>query len=66
MKINKITYGFVAQQWDTELQKWTSQEFIAGEVEDYETEDGDPPGLSFEDALKMEDEPLSFEMVQPQ
>lgn len=36
MRINKITPGFVIQTWDTELNRWTSQEFIAGEQVEYE------------------------------
>lgn len=31
MKINKITTGFVIQTFDTELGKFVSQEFIAGD-----------------------------------
>ena len=31
MRINKITYGFVIQTWDTELNKWIRQEFVAGD-----------------------------------
>jgi hypothetical protein len=36
MKINKITCGFVVQTYDTELQKWTEQEFVAGDQSEYE------------------------------
>jgi hypothetical protein len=36
MKINKITSGFVVQTFDTELQKWSGQEFVAGDQADYE------------------------------
>ena len=36
MKINKITTGFVIQTYDTVLQKWTGQEFVAGDQTDYE------------------------------
>ena len=36
MRINKITPGFVIQTWDTELNRWISQEFVAGEQVEYE------------------------------
>jgi hypothetical protein len=36
MKINKITTGFVIQTYDTELNQWTAQEFVAGGQTDYE------------------------------
>ena len=36
MKINKITTGFVIQTWDTELNKWIAQEFVAGDETNYE------------------------------
>lgn len=58
MKIQKITYGFVVQTFDTETQKFTSQEFIAGDQVEWEDENGDP----------VEDQPdsyLEFEMIQP-
>jgi hypothetical protein len=40
MRINKITTGFVVQTWDTELKKWIAQEFVAGDLTDYEKADG--------------------------
>lgn len=36
MKINKTTCGFVIQTYDTELKKWTGQEFVAGDMSEYE------------------------------
>jgi hypothetical protein len=36
MKINKTTTGFVIQTWDTDLRKWTGQEFVAGDQCEYE------------------------------
>jgi len=36
MKINKITTGFVIQTYDTDLMKWTGQEFVAGDQTEYE------------------------------
>jgi hypothetical protein len=42
MIINKITTGYVIQQFDTEKQKFVSQEFVAGDEVDWETEVGQP------------------------
>ena len=36
MKINKVTGGCVIQTYDTDLQKWTGQEFVAGDPTEYE------------------------------
>jgi len=36
MRVNKITPGFVIQTWDTELNRWIGQEFMAGESVEYE------------------------------
>ena len=41
MKINKITHGFVVQTWDTELNRWISQEFVAGDQTEFEAADSD-------------------------
>ena len=41
MRINKITTGFVMQTWDTELNKWIAQEFVAGDETNYEKAGGD-------------------------
>mgnify|MGYP003343097949 CR=1 FL=1 len=63
MKINKITTGFVIQTFDTEKNEWVSQEFVAGDTVDYETEHGEviDSGHSF-----FENEPyLPFDMVKP-
>jgi len=40
MKIKKITTGYVVQVFDTDG-KFLSQEFVASDLRDYETEDGD-------------------------
>jgi hypothetical protein len=42
MRINKITVGYVSQTFDTDLGRFVSQEFVAGDQVDYEDEDGDP------------------------
>ena len=36
MKINKITHGHVIQTWDTQLNRWLGQEFVAGNEAEYE------------------------------
>lgn len=40
MKIKKITTGYVVQVFDTDGE-FLSQEFVASDSSDYETEDGD-------------------------
>jgi hypothetical protein len=42
MRINKITVGYVSQTFDTDLGRFVSQEFVAGDQVDYEDQDGDP------------------------
>jgi hypothetical protein len=42
MRVNKITVGFVSQIFDTDLGRFVSQEFVAGDQVDYEDEDGEP------------------------
>jgi hypothetical protein len=44
MRIKKITVGFVSQTFDTDLGRFVSQEFVAGDQVDYEDEDGVPVG----------------------
>ena len=55
--VNKITYGFVTQQFDTKTGKFISQEFTAGDQVDYENKRGE--------AVDSIDEYLEFDMVQP-
>ena len=57
MIINKVTVGFVVQSFDTETQKWVSQEFFAGDDVSYEDKDGVPT-----DHIR---DYLPFDMVQP-
>ena len=71
MIYNKITTGFVIQQFDTEKNKYVSQYFIAGDQVDYEDSQGNSLDLNelgdkgF--GPKSEVEPyLPFDMVQPQ
>jgi hypothetical protein len=59
MIVKKITTGFVIQTYDTKKEKFTAQEFIAGDEVAWEA-DGDP--------MVDGDEPdayLNFDMVQP-
>jgi hypothetical protein len=67
MKIKKITTGFVIQVFDTDTQKYESQEFIAGDQVDYEDGNGDcvdPVKLGM--GNENGEEPyLPFAMVQP-
>lgn len=67
MIINKITTGFVIQRFDTDLQKFVSQEFIAGDQTDYETQDGSEINrVDFLDRLVGQEPYLNFDMVQPE
>lgn len=71
MIINKITSGFVVQQWDTEKKAWIGQEFVAGEGCDVEYAellavypDKDPAEAMDESNGGVEPY-LNFDMVQP-
>ena len=57
MIVNKITTGFVTQQFDTETRKFISQSFTAADSSDFEDEAGN-------DADEFS-EYLNFDMVQP-
>lgn len=61
MIYNKITVGFVSQQYDSETGKCIFQEFIAGDEIEYEDENGNP----VEDFPENE-EYFPFEMEQPE
>ena len=70
MIINKITTGFVIQQFDTDKKVYINQEFIAGDDVNYETVDGNPMDddemETFNFGPLAEEEPyLPFEMIQP-
>ena len=64
MLVNKITDGFVIQTFDTELGRFVSQEFKAGDGSDYETVDGT---VVENEALNVNGKEayLPFDMVQP-
>lgn len=62
MIINKITTGFVVQQFDTATDTWVSQEFVAGDECNYENRNGE----AVESSLMGDPEPyLPFTMVEP-
>ena len=77
MRINKITVGYVSQTFDTDLGRFVSQEFVAGDQVDYEDEDGDPVDSDLLEVKKKvkgkngrmktvkEEAYLTFEMKQP-
>jgi len=67
MIVKKITNGCVIQSFDTDKQLWVSQEFMAGDLCDYETEDGCPIS-DYTNVLinDIEKSYLPFEMKQPQ
>ena len=66
MKLKKITHGFVVQTFDTEKGEWVSQEFVAGDDTEYETEIGNPLRADGAAELAGGEEPyLPFDMVQP-
>jgi len=61
MIINKITYGYVVQAFDTEKQQFVSQSFYAGDKVFYETRDGSPVDeLNFADRLNEQRCRLSY------
>ena len=64
MKINKITHGFVVQTWDTNLKQWISQEFVAGDLTEYE-ENGSSIPLDPDDIWPDKEPFLPFLMQQP-
>jgi hypothetical protein len=65
MRINKITPGFVVQTWDTELNRWIGQEFVAGDQTEFEAADTDRI-LDSADIWPERPEPyLPFQMTQP-
>jgi len=72
--IKKITPGFVIQTYDTDLDVYTGQEFIAGDDSqiDYEDENGETLSRSVLEINQGHDDgvwvepPLLLEMVQPQ
>lgn len=60
--IKKITVGFVVQTWDDDKKRWVSQDFVAGDQVDWETEDGTPIVVDSTSEVPY----LHFNMVQPE
>jgi hypothetical protein len=68
--VNKITVGFVTQQYDTEKKRFVGQEFIASDDVTWEKENGDSIGMDEQSKLGLGNtdtvEPyLNFEMKSP-
>lgn len=61
MIVKKVTVGFVVQTYDTEADKFTEQNFTAGDQVDWEDEFGEPV-KNPEDLVTGY---LAFDMVQP-
>lgn len=67
MLIKKITEGYVTQTFDTDKQEFVSQEFKAGDMVDFEDDDGNGINQAdFENRLVSHSGYLPFNMVQPQ
>ena len=71
MKINKTTYGFVVQRFNTRTGKYIKQEFIAGDQVNYTDMDGVPANWKELEKVNFgpyaKNEPyLPFEMKQPE
>ena len=66
MLINKITVGFVTQVFDTELKRFVSQEFTAGDDCQYENKKGDAVDSDLVADKDGGEAYLPFHMVQPQ
>ena len=64
MLVNKVTTGFVVQVFDTELKRFVSQEFMAGEQTDYEDRLGDPVDRAIFE-VDGQEAYLPFDTVQP-
>ena len=62
MLYNKFTVGFVVQSFN-DAGEFVSQQFIAGDQVDYETEDGD--AINVEDMPQGGNEYIPFDMTQP-
>jgi hypothetical protein len=76
MLINKITYGFVVQVFDTEKKAFVSQEFVAGDQVELEevvdldditsSKDDDLDLTDIADYFSVENEDFPFDMIQPE
>ena len=66
MRINKITTGFVVQEFDIDKGKYVSQEFVAGNPVEYEDKSGNPVDSSLMQSEDGTEPYLPFDMQQPQ
>ncbi len=66
MLINKITTGFVIQEFDTDKGKYVSQQFVAGNPVEYEDKSGNPVDSSLMQSEDGTEPYLPFDMQQPQ
>lgn len=64
MIINKITHGYVVQQYDTETGKCKSQSFVAGDECEYEVAYTDEQFDIDDSETELEYQP--YEMEQPE
>lgn len=64
MIIKKIVTGFVIQSFDTETNQFVSQEFIAGDENEYEDENG--KALYSKDFPEIYSIYLPYKMYQPE
>lgn len=65
MILNKITTGFVVQQFDTQKGVFTRQEFVAGDKVAYEHFGGNPVQEGSTEETLIHSAYLHFDMVQP-
>jgi len=65
MIVKKITHGFVVQTFDTQLGRFTCQEFVAGDECDYEDSEENPVEYKL---LEVDGKEvyLPYDMVQPE
>lgn len=64
MLVNKVTVGYVIQTYDTNLNRFVSQEFIAGDECEYTSKRGRPLTQG-EIPEKLEEAYLPYDMRQP-
>lgn len=67
MIINQITAGYVIQSFDTDKNQWVSQEFVAGDIVEFENDNGEHiDQTDFEERIMdTKNSAPSFKMVQP-
>ena len=65
MIIQKITTGFVVQQFCTETGQWAGQEFVAGDYVEIEDDKGNSIDETEFEAISKGNDYLPFNMEQP-